>query len=78
MVSKEDKKPRNYMLGKSGVMRFSQSRMYKKRAIYKKKKTGQKKAEPKKPPPRMITKQIGGDKNGGTRTVMVHRKVKNF
>lgn len=57
-------------------MRFSQSRMYKKRAIYKKKKPGQKsQKDASLKPARMITKPIGGDKNGGQRTVRINRLV---
>merc|ERR550517_1554810 len=78
MGSKENKKPRNYVLGGSGVMRFSRSRMYGKRAMYKIKKTAQKKSEKPKGEARMVTKQIGGDKNGGTRTVRVHRMPKFY
>lgn len=58
-------------------MRFSQSRMYAKRAVYRKKKAADKKkpADKKQKPARMVTKQIGGDKNGGTRTVRINRMV---
>ena len=62
-------------------MRFSQSRMYKKRALYrgaiKKLRKGQKKVE-KKPAPRMIKKEIGGEKNGGHRIVRVNRMVSHY
>ncbi|XP_046386593.1 60S ribosomal protein L6 [Ischnura elegans] len=68
-------KPRNYNLG-NGVYRFSRSRMYQKKAIYKfiGKKTP-KTVKPKKPT--FIVKPIGGDKNGGTRKVLV-KKRKNY
>merc|ERR1712141_367612 len=52
--------------------------MYGKRAMYKIKKTAQKKSEKPKGEARMVTKQIGGDKNGGTRTVRVHRMPKFY
>lgn len=64
--------PRNYDLG-NGVVRFSRSRTYHKKALYKfmGKKTA--KAEtPKKPV--SVEKPIGGDKNGGTRTVKLHKR----
>ncbi|XP_014679550.1 PREDICTED: 60S ribosomal protein L6-like [Priapulus caudatus] len=71
MASEQAKtrKPRNYALP-GGVMRFSQSRMYKKRAIYKRKKSHPPVEKPKRET-RIITKQIGGSKNGGERKVRV-------
>jgi large subunit ribosomal protein L6e len=64
--------PRNWELGNTGLMRFSRAAMYRKRAIYKKKRNPiAKKAETKKPT--FVEKQIGGDKNGGKRRVPVHR-----
>ena len=68
-------KPRNYVLGGSGVSRFSQARMYKKHGVFKLKNRKFKKADDKKKDARMVTKQIGGEKNGGTRTVRVNRMV---
>jgi large subunit ribosomal protein L6e len=69
-------KPRNYDLG-NGVYRFSRSRMYHKKAVYKfiGKKT------PKKETPKKlisIEKKIGGDKNGGTRTVLLKKRRANY
>ena len=59
-------------------MRFSQSRMYKKRALYrpsiKKARAEQKKPE-QKSDSRMIKKEIGGEKNGGHRIVRKNRLV---
>ncbi|EFN79475.1 60S ribosomal protein L6 [Harpegnathos saltator] len=69
-------KPRNYDLG-NGVYRFSRTRMYHKKAIYKflDKKTP-KKVKPKK---RLtIEKQIGGDKNGETRIVLLKKRRANY
>ncbi|XP_067014806.2 large ribosomal subunit protein eL6 [Anabrus simplex] len=67
---------RNYDLG-NGVYRFSRSRMYHKKALYKfvGKKTP-KKVKPRKP--RSIKKQIGGEKNGGTRIVLVKKRRNNY
>jgi len=68
-------KPRNYDLG-NGVVRFSRSRVYHKKAIWKFK--GKKTPKPVKVP-RILTKEkkIGGDKNGGTRVVTL-QKTKGF
>ncbi|KAL3272250.1 hypothetical protein HHI36_022732 [Cryptolaemus montrouzieri] len=68
-------KPRNYDLG-NGVLRFSRSKMYHKKALYKF--VGKKVAATKKTiKPRVIEKQIGGDKNGGKRYVLV-KKRRNY
>lgn len=69
-------KPRNYDLG-NGVYRFSRTRMYHKKAIYKflGKKTP-KKVKPKKP--LTIEKQIGGDKNGEKRIVLLKKRRANY
>ncbi|XP_013399917.1 60S ribosomal protein L6 [Lingula anatina] len=72
-TDKKPRKPRNYELGGSGIMRFSSARMYKKKAVYKFAKPGQKRTDKAKSETRMVKKQIGGDKNGGTRTVRVTR-----
>ncbi|XP_058791081.1 large ribosomal subunit protein eL6 [Phymastichus coffea] len=69
-------KPRNYDLG-NGVYRFSRSRMYHKKAVYKfvGKKT------PKKEVPKKlvsIEKKIGGEKNGGTRIVLLKKRKANY
>merc|ERR1712227_208038 len=63
------RKPRNYVLGGSGVMRFSRSRMYKKHGIkfIKNKATKEKKRGPK----AMVVKDIKGDNNGGKRVVIL-------
>lgn len=68
-------KPRNYDLG-NGVYRFSRTRMYHKKALYKfvNKKVAPKKKEKK---PVSVEKQIGGEKNGGKRVVLV-RKRRNY
>ena len=64
--------PRNRDLA-PGIGRYSRSAIYKKRALYKRKKTGVKKlvAEEQK----SKVKEVGGDKNGGTRVVPVKREV---
>lgn len=68
-------KPRNYDLG-NGVYRFSRSRMYHKKAIYKF--VGKKvAAKPKPKRPVFIEKPIGGEKNGGKRIVLV-KKRRNY
>lgn len=56
-----------------GIGRYSRSAMYKKRALYKRKKTGVKKEV--KDIVKTKVKEIGGDKNGNTRTVPVQREV---
>lgn len=71
-------RPRNYELGNSGVMRFSASRMYHKRAVYRLKKKGGDKKAPEKNPAEVKKKQIGGDKNGGSRLVRVNRPVRFY
>ena len=56
-----------------GIGKYSRSAMYKKRALYKRKKTGVKKEV--KEDVKTKVKEIGGDKNGATRTVPVQREV---
>merc|ERR1711982_156585 len=70
------RKPRNYVLGGSGVMRFSRSRMYKKHGVkfIKNKATKEKKRGPK----AMVVKDIKGDNNGGKRIVRVKRMPRNY
>lgn len=72
---KKGGKPRNYDLG-NGVYRFSRSRMYHKKALYK---FVNKKVEAKKKPakPLTIEKPIGGEKNGGKRIVLL-KKRRNY
>ncbi|CAH1800601.1 unnamed protein product [Owenia fusiformis] len=80
MAPKKEKsphKPRNYVLGGSGVMRFSQARMYQKRAVYKKKKPKAAKTK-KETLTRFVKKDIGGDKNGGFRMVRVSKLPKSY
>merc|ERR1711931_557480 len=73
----EARKPRNYVLGGSGVMRFSQSRMYKKRALFRLKQKGGKKG-PKTHEPAMKVKEIKGDNNGGKRLVRTNRMPRHL
>ena len=56
-----------------GISRYSRSAIYRKRALYKRKKTGVKKVEKQEPSTRI--KEIGGDKNGQKRIVPVKREV---
>merc|ERR1712168_551708 len=71
------RKPRNYVLGGSGVMRFSQSRMYKKRAVFRYKKAD-KKVTKKPYEPAMKVKEIKGDNNGGKRVVRSSRMPRHY
>ena len=66
-------KARNYLLP-GGVSRYGRAAMYRRKALYKRKKTTVKKDEPK--ADRFKTKQVRGDKNGGTRKVPVVRRVR--
>ncbi|CAB4020719.1 60S ribosomal L6 [Paramuricea clavata] len=59
-----------------GIGKYSRSAMYKKRALYKRKKTGVKKDV--KEDAKTKVKEIGGDKNGGTRTVPVQREPRYY
>lgn len=63
---------RNQPLSK-GIGRYSRSAMYRKRALYKRKKTGVTKDV--KEQAKTMVKEIGGEKNGGSRTVPVQREV---
>lgn len=65
-------KPRNYDLG-NGIVRFSKAKMFHKKAKYKF--IGKK--HPKAPKPKkasVVVKPIGGEKNGGTRKVLLRRR----
>jgi large subunit ribosomal protein L6e len=74
--------PRNYVLAGSGIMRYSRHKMYKRKAMYRLKKKGvfePKKDVVKKPKPATtVTKPIGGEKNGGTRTVSLKSQPKSY
>ncbi len=63
---------RNHNIG-SGISRYSRSAIFRKKALYKRKKTGVKKtvAEVAK----TKVKPIGGEKNGSERTVPIEREV---
>lgn len=65
-------KPRNYDLG-NGVLRFSRTKMFHKKALYK---FIGKKVKPTKKPskPLFVEKPIGGEKNGGKRLVLVQKR----
>jgi large subunit ribosomal protein L6e len=70
--SEKKSRPRNYDLG-NGVVRFSRSKVFHKKALYKF--VGKKVVAEKKPAkPRVIEKQIGGEKNGGKRYVLVAKR----
>ncbi|KAF5285121.1 hypothetical protein FQA39_LY16810 [Lamprigera yunnana] len=78
-VKKKTRKPgapRNYSLG-NGIYRFSRSRMYHKKALYKFK---GKKIKPAKKPRKALTveKQIGGEKNGGKRVVLLRKRRNHY
>ncbi|CAH2093405.1 unnamed protein product [Euphydryas editha] len=65
-------KPRNYDLG-NGIVRFSKTKMFHKKAKYKF--IGKKHPKaPKDKKPAVVVKPIGGEKNGGTRKVLLHRR----
>lgn len=69
-------KPRNYDLG-NGVLRFSRTRMFHKKALYKF--LGKKVEATKKPQrPLVIEKPIGGEKNGGKRFVLVKKRRASY
>ncbi|XP_050308634.1 60S ribosomal protein L6 [Anthonomus grandis grandis] len=71
-AAKKKSNPRNYDLG-NGIVRFSRSKVYHKKALYKF--VGKKVAAQKKPAkPRVVEKQIGGEKNGGKRFVLVQKR----
>lgn len=63
------------MLGSSGVMRWSASSSFGKKARYKFAKPGQKKDDKVEAKPKTVVKQIGGEKNGGSRVVAAKRMV---
>lgn len=73
--TKKPGKPKNRDLG-NGIYKFSRSRMYHKKAIYK---FVGKKVAPKKKPvkPTFVEKPIGGEKNGGKRIVLL-KKRRNY
>ena len=56
-----------------GISRYSRSKMYARRAQYKKRKTVPAPAAA--PAARFVSKQVRGDKNGGTRNVPVRATV---
>jgi len=68
-------KPRNYEIA-PGILRFSKSRMFHKKALYKKIKHGKRENAKKDVKPRTVAKELGG-KNGGTRMVRT-KKMPQF
>ncbi|XP_065350779.1 large ribosomal subunit protein eL6 [Cloeon dipterum] len=69
---KRTNRPRNYNLG-NGVYRFSRSRMYHKKALWKF--VGKKTTKPEKPKkPTHVEKPIKGDNNGGKRLVLLKKR----
>lgn len=74
-IKKKIGKPRNYNLG-NGIYRFSKSRMYHKKGLWKF--IGKKVAPTKKPSkPLTVEKPIGGEKNGSKRIVLL-KKRRNY
>lgn len=65
----------NYMLGSSGVMRWSSSAAFGKKARYRWAKPGQKAAVKPAAKPSTVEKQIGGKSNGGTRVVPAFKRM---
>jgi large subunit ribosomal protein L6e len=61
----------NWELGNTGLMRFSRAAMYRRRAVYKKKRVPIEKAKKEKKPT-FVEKPFGGE-SGGKRKVPVHR-----
>lgn len=74
--TKNHPRPRNYDLG-NGIYRFSKSRMYHKKAVYK---FIKRKVKPTKKTRTALTKEkpIGGDKNGGKRIVMIKKRLNYY
>jgi len=68
-------KRKNYVLGSTGLMRYSASSAFGRKQRYRWAKPGQKKAEPAPPQPKMIKKEIGGEKNGKFRMVPAKKMV---
>ena len=75
MAPAKTKSPRNYMLGRSGVMRWSSSAAFGKKARYRWAKKGQKAKPAPAKPAKLVEKKIGGEKNGGTRMVQAKKFV---
>jgi len=75
---KKERKPRNYVLGGSGVMRYSHSKMYHKKGIFAIKNKEQNKKAKKPMTPAMVTKDIRGENNGEKRTVRVSKMPKSY
>lgn len=63
------------MLGRSGVMRWSSSAAFGKKARYRWAKKGQKAKPAPAKPAKLVEKKIGGEKNGGTRMVQAKKFV---
>lgn len=63
---------RNYTLG-NGIVRFSKTKMFHKKAVYRFLGKKTRKAEKAKKPVSVV-KKIGGDKNGGSRTVLLMKR----
>jgi len=78
-TGKQARDPRNVVLP-NGVMRFSRARMFHIKGIFKKKPLkSTEKAKPRsKNAVEYITKKIGGDKNGGQRSVVKHRVARRL
>ena len=58
------------------ISKYSRSAIYRKRALYKRKKTGVKRQV--KEEPKTQVKPIGGEKNGEKREVPIKREVRRF